>query len=75
MQCRKTGKTVTKIRHDSDEFEPFEQVLGEAYTGDDIPRPVNKRSKQTNKRSQVQNEDYDNSGEVSMDIDSGLSCS
>ncbi|KIJ26429.1 hypothetical protein M422DRAFT_180332 [Sphaerobolus stellatus SS14] len=68
---KKTGKTVTQVSRDADDFEPFDQVLGQAYQGNlNPPRVANKKTKSARNPSPEQDEDYDNSGEVSMDIDS-----
>lgn len=70
---RKTGKTVNQVSRDADDFEPFEQVLDQAYRGS-VPRPANTRSKTVNGHSlrdqSPLGDNVDDSGELSMDIDS-----
>ena len=70
--CRKTGKTVPKVSRDADDFEPFEQVIGQAYQGDNPLRAANKKSRPVRNPSPAHDEEYDNSGEISMDIDSSM---
>ncbi|KAF8495308.1 Mif2/CENP-C like-domain-containing protein [Gautieria morchelliformis] len=71
---KKTGKTVNQVSRDADDFEPFEQVLDQAYKSDNLPRPANKKSNAVNGHSHRSQpplqRDIDDSGELSMDIDS-----
>lgn len=74
LLLRKTGKTVNQVSRDADDFEPFEEVLDQAYKGGNVPRPANNRSKPVNGHSLREQSPFqdgvDDSGELSMDIDS-----
>lgn len=63
---------MNQVSRDADDFEPFEQVLDQAYKGGNAPRPnklktVNGRSYQG---QSLFRDEVDDSGELSMDIDS-----
>lgn len=64
---------MNQVSRDADDFEPFEQVLDQAYRGGNTPR-ANNKSKAVNGHSRREQsplqDDVDDSGEVSMDIDS-----
>ena len=65
---KRTGMAVALVEHSSDDFEPFEEVLkqADAYTP---PRPkIQKRRKQAPKTPVVQEPEYDDNGEKSMDL-------
>ncbi|KAF8511134.1 hypothetical protein BU17DRAFT_69755 [Hysterangium stoloniferum] len=68
---KKTGKTVTQVSRDADDFEPFDQVLDQAYKDGTGPRPVTSKTVNGTSHRNASDDDEDEvSGEVSMDIDS-----
>jgi centromere protein C len=65
---------VNQVSRDADDFESFEQVLDQAYKSGNLPRPANNKPNAVNghpHRSQSPlQRDIDDSGELSMDIES-----
>ncbi len=67
---KRTGIAVGYVDRDSDEFEPFEKVIGQADLRTP-PKPHMPARKKTQKTPVVQSEEEyeDEDGEMSMDID------
>lgn len=63
---KKTGIQVNHVDRDSDGFEPFENLMQQQADGVTPPHLVSKKRK----KSMVLDDDFDEDGEQSMDIDS-----
>lgn len=65
---KRTGMAVAVVEHNSDDFEPFEEVLKQADARTP-PRPkIQSRKKRAPKTPVVEEPDYDENGEMSMDL-------
>jgi centromere protein C len=66
---KKTGVTVDYVDHNSDDFETFEKVLTQA----DVVTPPHKRGRKK-KRPTSPMEEFDEDGEMSMELDDSACC-
>lgn len=65
---KRTGVPIEPVEHGSDEFEPFDVLLKQA-TNVKAPTPkVPKRKKRTPKTPVIVEPEYDEDGEMDMDI-------
>ncbi|TCD64256.1 hypothetical protein EIP91_004325 [Steccherinum ochraceum] len=65
---KRTGIAVAVVEHNSDDFEPFEEVLKQADARTP-PRPkIQNRKKRGPKTPVVEEPEYDENGEMSMDL-------
>ncbi|KZT09565.1 uncharacterized protein LAESUDRAFT_722528 [Laetiporus sulphureus 93-53] len=69
---KKTGIAVAYVDHKSDEFEPFDKVIGQADQRTP-PRVQNVRKKRTPKpKTPVMQEEEDEDGEMSMELEESI---
>lgn len=63
---KKTGMSIRAIARNSDDFEPFDKVLTQA---DSRTPPLLKSRKRIRRDPSVHDEEIDEDGEMSMDVD------
>lgn len=65
---KRTGYAVGYVERDSDEFEPFEKVIGQADLRTP-PKPHMPARKRKTQKTPVVEEETDDDGEMSMELD------
>jgi len=66
---KKTGIEVTYVDHNSDEFEPFSEIMGQA----DGKTPVGvRRGRKSGQRREQESGNDDEDGEMSMELDQSM---
>lgn len=64
---KKTGIAVTYVDHESDDFEPFSEIMMQADGRTPVAAGRKKKQKQTG--GSIQQEEGDEDGEMSMELD------
>jgi hypothetical protein len=67
---KKTGIEVAYVDHNSDEFEPFSEIMGQADGR--TPVGAGKRGRKSGQRREQEDGDRDEEGEISMELDQSM---